>query len=374
MSFETIGIQEMVRRIEKPDVDKEIGRNIKEMLDHKYFDYNEANIYGTGFVQKEEGVKPLDPADAALIASSVKNVPLREFLARSGTTGIAGAAYLIPTKIHSVLYTPAIAADIVPQISMAVLPPEQLPGTTVKVDIVQDGSFRCWTVSSGATMPTETLGTTQATLDFSQIHGINLRIGSDLIEDAQWDLVERHISEAGRVCGEKASDLAVDIMAVSTDGDGTLNTEGASANETKMEDIVGAYQSNLADKFVPDTYLCSRHAWFHSIMTDATYAAYANQWHDAIIATNQEQLKVFGCNVIFNECGGLTESVATGTAYEDLDSFLFKKDSALLTGRKRWLRIENYSEPIKDLVGATVTFRQDSVSVYNDSICRIRET
>ena len=37
------------------------------------------------------------------------------------------------------------------------------------------------------------------------------------------------------------------------------------------------------------------------------------------------------------------------------------------------LRIENYSDPVRDLVGATITCRQDSVTVYNDSICKITE-
>jgi hypothetical protein len=53
---------------------------------------------------------------------------------------------------------------------------------------------------------------------------------------------------------------------------------------------------------------------------------------------------------------------------------MFDKAYALLTGRKRWMRIENYSNPVRDLKGAVVTFRQDSVSIYNDSIGVITET
>ena len=54
-------------------------------------------------------------------------------------------------------------------------------------------------------------------------------------------------------------------------------------------------------------------------------------------------------------------------------SVVFTKASALLSGRKRWLRIENYAEPIKDLVGATVSFRQDSVTIYDDAIAPYTE-
>jgi len=60
-----------------------------------------------------------------------------------------------------------------------------------------------------------------------------------------------------------------------------------------------------------------------------------------------------------------------GTSCETL---VFDKDYALLSGRKRWLRIENYSDPIRDLVGATVTARQDSVTIYNDACANITES
>lgn len=372
--MELIGLQEMQRRIEKPEVAPELRKDIQEMLDHNYFDHEERNIYGTGRLQKEEGIAPLKPADAVEINRSIKNIPLAEFLAKSGTTGIGGAAYLIPTKIHSVLYEPAVAADIVSDISISVLPPEQLPGTTTNVDILVDGGYRVWTVSSGAQMPTETLQTTQATLDFSNTYGINFRIANDLIEDSQWNLIETHIAQAGREIGEKASELACDVLIAGADGDGTLNTEAGGANTTLMVDVLNAYNANLQDGYTSDTYLLSRHVWFDAVMQDTTYTSYANVWHDAVIATNGDNVRLFGMNLIFNENPALAASATTGTAYEDLDSVVFSKNFSLLSGRKRWLRIENYSEPIKDLVGATVTFRQDSVSVYDDSICRIRET
>lgn len=54
-------------------------------------------------------------------------------------------------------------------------------------------------------------------------------------------------------------------------------------------------------------------------------------------------------------------------------TLVFTKQYALLSGRKRWLRIEQYSEPVRDLKGAVVSFRQDSVTMYNDSIALLTE-
>jgi hypothetical protein len=371
---ETVGIQEMQRRVEKAEANKDIMLSIKEMLDSNYFDYEQANIYGTGELQREQRIPRIANEDAVVLANSIRNVPLREFLAKSGTTGIAGAAYLIPTKVHSTLYEPAAVEDITDKISISVLPPDQLPGTTCKVDIIKGDEYKVWTSSSGATMNTETLSTTQATLDFSQVHGINFRIGRDLIEDAQWDLVENHIRIAGKECGKKASDLAMDVLITATDGDGTKNTEAAGANTTLMLDVINALNANMQDGYLSDSYVLSKHVWLDALMSDKTYASYAPIWADSVIKTGDGGTQLFGMNLIFNECPALSESRATGVAYEDLDSVVFKKDSSLLSGRKRWLRIENYSDPVKDLVGATVTFRQDSVSIYNDSVCLITET
>jgi len=42
-----IGLQEMQRRLEKPD-NEHAQKQVMEMLDHGYYDYDEVNIFGTG--------------------------------------------------------------------------------------------------------------------------------------------------------------------------------------------------------------------------------------------------------------------------------------------------------------------------------------
>ena len=41
--------------------------------------------------------------------------------------------------------------------------------------------------------------------------------------------------------------------------------------------------------------------------------------------------------------------------------------------RKRWLKIENYSDPVKDLAGAVVTFREGYSTVNKDAINLVSE-
>jgi hypothetical protein len=37
------------------------------------------------------------------------------------------------------------------------------------------------------------------------------------------------------------------------------------------------------------------------------------------------------------------------------------------------MQLENYVDPVRDIAGAVVSCRQDSVSLYKDSICYMKE-
>jgi len=362
-----LNIQEMV------DKTVDTRKNVKSMLESGHYDFDEHNL-----------VKGLKPADKNAIWETLRAVPLREFLAKSGDDGIAGAAYLIPEKIYQIMFDSAVEADICADISIAMIPADQIPGTTLDVDIAVDDSYRPHKYSSGGAQPTETIKSTQATLDFSSSWGINFKIANDMIEDSQFDLIEMHLRNAGREMGEYATNLAVTVLIAGADGDGTLNgypTGTTAASETKWcadttMDVEKAIDANIQDGFVSDTLLVSHHTMLHSLMrtVGTTGTAESQPWIHDIIAgpAGGWPTKMFGMNVIYSECDIMV--LYSATRYDQMRTVVFDKDYALLTGRKRWLRIEKYSDPIRDLVGATVTARQDSVTVYNDSICVILES
>lgn len=273
------------------------------------------------------------------------------------------------------MYDSAVEADIVDQISLAMIPAEQIGGTTMNVDIAVDESYLPKKYSSGGAMPTETIETTQATLDFSTPWGINFKIANDLIEDSQFDVIEMHLRNAGREMGEYASNEALAILKAASDGDGTLNS-GASgdADETKFAgattmDVRDALLENLTDGFVSDTIVLTHGAALHSVFSTTGVAYNESAFWDSYIM-NGWPTQIAGMNIVYSDVNTLTNDKA-GT---DLVTVVFDRDYALVSGRKRWLRIENYSDPIRDLVGATITARQDSVSIYDDSVCTITET
>jgi len=174
---------------------------VEDVLDRGYYDFNEASLLrGQGDEDKQqimETMRTITLADLVKRASDqdapwLKRGRIKEFLARSGTSGIAGAYYLIPEKVHQIMFDSAVQADVCADISIAMVPPEQIPGTTQRVDVAKDGSYSVKKFSSGGKMPTETIETVKSDFDFSVIMGINFTIANDLIEDAQFDVVEMH--------------------------------------------------------------------------------------------------------------------------------------------------------------------------------------
>jgi hypothetical protein len=368
-----MGLQETQALFEKPEY-KDIAETYKSMKSKGIFDYDEINIFGTGEIQREQRVQSMGQDDAAKLAETVKNIPLthliKEFLAKGSTTGIGGAGYLIPVKIYQTLNTYAGIEDVISDVSMAVLPASEIPGSTMDVDIAVGGSYKPHAISSGGKQVEEEIKFTKATLDFGPINtwGINFNIGNDLIEDSQFNMIDLHVRMAGQEMGKYSTTKVLEVMASTTDGDGTLNTKSASEDACTMGEIWDAVQTNLVDEFRSNRILAPSEL-LKLTFSDTTYSAYAPDFHNASIKL--QMVNFFGLDWIRCEHPSLwTETSHLPT---DCIGYVFSKEYSYLSGRKRWLRMENYSDPVRDLVGATITARQDTVSIYNDSVCKISE-
>lgn len=369
---ETMSITEMRDKVKET----EAGKSVQDMFNAGYYDFDEANIFGTGYKQREEGIARIGREDAAKIVNTLKAAPLKEFLAKSGTTGIMGAAYLVPLKLHQVLYDSAYAVDITPDISMQILGPDAIPGASLDVAIISKDNatyhdaFMPLKYSAGGELPDSALTTIKATLT-PVTFGHRFELARDLIEDSQWDMLEQHLKVAASSIGEYATNLALTVLQAGTDGDGTINSSNAGNNQTTLAHVVANYLLNCQDRFVPDTFVTSPEAWFDAICQDTTYTSYSNDWHNmAIVDPVRTGISLLGMKVLWSQAERINQD-ESGTV--QVHSMLLKKDSSLLTARKRWMRIENFSEARRDLVGATVTCRQDSVTIYDDSIANCDE-
>jgi hypothetical protein len=319
-----------------------------------------------------------------MLKESLKQIPLKEFLIKSGTTGVAGAAYLVADAVHTNLIQYSQRSDIVPLISAEMV--NGWKGGDLKVDILSKTGYVAMKATSGAQSYTKTVETKQATL--TPI-GFNVapRITDDLLEDAAFDLIDYHVQKAAVAIGELATDMALAVLGTATDGWGTLNSGNASADETTWAQVLTAIEANTDDRWISNTVITTPESWEHSIHKGIGLEFVGGAAGDAWTATPYNQattqplaagfdFKLLNLDILLHISDYLHAAVdTTGPgALTDCKTFIFDRNNALLTGRKRWMQLDNYSDPVKDLAGCVVSCRQNSVTLYNDAIYKLSET
>lgn len=334
------------------------------------------------------------PADYVKLRESISKIPLkrffmaaapelglkfrtaREFLTKSSTTGVDGAAYLVPDKIYDTFYTASAYTDIVPLCSPVVT---DIPGDSLKVDIENFSSYPGDTYAAhftgtGGEAAAAALTTTQATITLKQFN-IAPQITNELIEDSQFDAIELHLRRAGEEMGRFATQQFLKDLITCSDGAGTQNTVTTGAtNITDIDDLADAWVENAFDGYLSDVVICPPNV-VKDITADDSISKYASGWHDrASTDPPPVQGTVYGMTIVC-VMGMPSAYTGDGSLYisSDWTTFVLNKANAMLTGRKRWLQIENYSDPIRDLKGAVVSARQDQVSVINAASCQINE-
>ena len=314
------------------------------------------------------------------ITETTRAIPwfrLNEFLGKGQTLG----DYFVAAKVYDDLVTYSLDSDITPLISAHMI--NGWEGGDLTIDIPSRTGYVANEFSSGGILPTGTIEVMKATLSPISF-GIAPRITEDLIEDAQFGLMEQHLKNAAQAIGEKASNLALTVIGTAADGWGTLNAGNASADETTFAQIMTAIQGNTDDRWITNTMIINPEAWEHSVYlgigAETAGGAAGDYWqpyHPYTTPTTTPvapgfDFKLANIDVKFYICD--YNHGADATAMTNCKTLLFNRQNALLTGRKKWMQLTNYADPVSDLAGMVIKCRQDSVSLYDDCIYTLSET
>lgn len=339
-------IQEML------DKTVEQRKTLEQFMDKKaYFDPQEISIFHG---QKKSVSREL--------YETMKRVSIAEFLSNATA---AGGAYLVPDFVSAKIYSSLQTRDIVPLISAEIITPKS---DTEKVNVgLQNAS-----VGSEIGKAQSTLNTVQATLTLQRVTA-NIAVTNEMLEDQNYGLIEWQINEATKALAAKGNNLALTVLKTATDGRGTTVAISAGSDTTTPANVgaaIGTVACGGQDLgipgFVADTSVMTQEAWADAFSTTAGNVVYPaqkagfNAWS-------------MGLDIVFCNDSALFNTF-TSNRLTDCVTLVFAKDYALLTARKNWGRIENYSKPVDDLKGAVVTGRQDSVTMNDDAICKLSET
>lgn len=359
-------LQEIAEKM-KPQLD-----NIKTVMDY-YGAYHPEML--TPDHKPADIFYGLSKADAYELRETLNNLSLAELLAK---TGPFGNAYLVAAGLHDTLLMASQQTDIVPQISMVAT---AWPDANLNVPICDDLLYYPVEFASGGQLPQSVINTATRPTIVPISFGLAPVIATDMLEDSQYALIEFLTRQAARGIGKKATTLALTVLKTATDGVGTMNPVTAGASETTPAQVLEGVDAVGQDEFLANTMIVTPEAWEHSIAgIEVAGGAGGDYWRplDAVTfppITQGYDAKFHMLDVKFSTNAQLHASTdVQGAAFLECVTIIFDRNSAMLTGRKRWMQIDNYADPIKGLAGCVVTCRQDSVTIYDDSIAVATET
>ena len=365
---------------------KEIEANMDQT--HGGFHPREASIYaGLGDDDKRqiyETMQKISLPNMLAIAAQERGYlkyDLKEIVSHSGalTTGFTGSAgagfsYLLPDKVYTALFENASMTDITPQISNVV----DTPGSYLKIDCEVDGAFKPKFVASGGEIPDETIQTTQGTIT-PRMFALNIAVTNEMIEDNAFDTMATHISIAGKRMGEFSSQMC--LFPVMDDHRGTatayriegaynvFNTGGATTFD--WSDLIYAEGENAMDGFTTDVCVIPPHGPGTLLIGAAGYTLPLNEGTKINLKgnpiTNWNGIDIVRCTHMTTSDTPAALQYYSGLYSTHWHALALNKTYGIQTVRKRWLKIENYADPIKDLIGAAVSSRQGHLVAYADA-------
>ena len=319
---------------------------------------------------------------AAAVERGYKNENiLREFIVHSGslTTGTVGAMgfnYLLPDVIYTGLFENASGADITPLVSNIL----ECPGPELKVDAEADDKFKPKFTSSGGEAPYQAITTAQATIK-PKTFTMNIGCTNEMLEDNLFNVMATHIAIAGKRMGEFSTRMCLfpvmdDHRATATTYriEGAYNTVGAGGDyfyQSDYREVVGA---NNTDGFETDVFVVPPHYANTAFTGSGAGDNFPSSEAMKINLTGLSQGPINGIPAIVCRHMTTSDTPAANSWQSGLYSTTWhvlglNKTYGIQTVRKRWLKIENYSDPIKDLVGAVVSARQGHFVAYADAVC-----
>ena len=304
---------------------------------------------------------------------------LKEFIGHSGslTTGVTGAQgfnYLLPDVIYTALFEHARAEDITPLVSNIL----DCPGPELKVDAEVDGTFKPKFTSSGGEAPYEAVQTTQKTIK-PKTFTMNIGCTNEMLEDNLFNVLAAHINIAGKAMGEFSTRMCLypimdDERASATTYaiTGTYNDVAAGGNYCYLSDYREAIGANATDGWETDAFIVPPHYADYVYVGAGAGDAYMGSDAIKVNLRGLQQEPIHGVPVVRVKHITTSDTPSALGWQSGLYSTTWhvlgvNKTYGIQTVRKRWLKMENYSDPIKDLVGAVVSARQGHLVAYADA-------
>jgi N4-gp56 family major capsid protein len=264
-------------------------------------------------------------------------------LADSGVLFKSAESELVKENLFNIIKEASIAAPVGRQIVDVI---NMQYGSTLDFDLADKDSMKVRVVAEGAEIPLDAESYTKKSVTPS-MYGVRVGITNRMIEDANWDLVQRNLREAGRRVGLKEDEIIFNALEDTTNGFPSENAVTSAGTELAIADIVSAMKEVENNDYVPNVMVLNPEQVSELRQIDTFVEA--DKVGDRRVFERGWVGKIYGLDTIIT------------TQLDAASVLVMDKNEAGGLVVRRPLTVEKWKEPIRDLTQAVVTTRMAAV-------------
>lgn len=265
-------------------------------------------------------------------------------LADEGVLFKSAEAELVKQQLFEIIKEASVATRIGRQLVDII---NMREGSTLDFILADKDSMQVVEVGEGAEIPLKTEAYTKLQVT-PLIYGVRIAVTNRMIEDANWDIIQRNLATAGRKMGEKEDELILGSFDNSTDGFPSQSGHSitTSGTELAIADIATGMAHVEEHDYHPNVMVLSEKQVSELRQIDTFVEA--DKVGDRRVFENGFVGKIFGMETV------ISSAVSDDSAY-----ILDSKEAGVLVLR-RPLTVERLADPLRDLTNAVVTQRMSA--------------
>lgn len=268
--------------------------------------------------------------------------------------GTAGTL-LIPKLIMPTLIEAVDKALIPREMAAQVWGPGQIQGSSFTVNLEEANTMDVRLMGEGSEAVLDNIGF--ETVTYTPVkYGVAIRITREMMEDSQFELLQRNIATAGKRFAENETKLILTAL----DGANATTAGGAAATIANITESI----LDLEDNDYMATDIIAGNEFLNDLRNIDTFV-------EADKAGNREMMDrgfvgtIFGANV-----AKFSTNAAPSTTYSKY-AYVFDRSQAYGIAIARDITVENFTLPTFDMEGAVLTQRIDVQLLRSKAVSKI---
>jgi hypothetical protein len=271
------------------------------------------------------------------------------------------ATNLIPAEVYATVIEGSEPAKCMRN----VLPIYRMPGPVMTIPYGETGSYAS-IVGEGAEVPVSTETLSVGTLTAVK-YGERPLISREMVADAKFDVIANEIRKAGYKIENALNREALSVVLESSGTAADCNNAGTAA--AWLAGTATAVGGLIGKGFTP-TDIIWYPTGYGAILS--AFTALSTGTGDQATATGLVP-SLFGCR---NHICGIADSSSTYTwgygTNDYIGGLVIDRNAAGAIGMREDIAVEQYSDPVRDLVGMKVTARFDAISLVANATYRVQ--